>query len=134
MEIPTFPASAAGPDLREVVLGCEGRFGIISEVKVRVSELPADERFYGVFLPDWPQALRAIRQLTQARVPLSMLRLSNAVETETQLALAGHPQQIAWLEKYLALRGAGEGKCLLTFGVTGNRRQMRCPCVRPGST
>ena len=106
LEIPTFPASAAGPDLREVVLGWEGRFGIISQVKVRVSALPADERFYGVFLPDWAQALQAIRQLAQARVPLSMLRLSNAVETETQLALAGHPQQIAWLEKYLALRGA----------------------------
>lgn len=123
LQIPTFPASAAGPDLREVVLGCEGRFGIISTVKVRVSALAADERFYGVFLPDWPQALQAIRQLTQARVPLSMLRLSNAVETETQLALAGHPRQIAWLEKYLKLRGAGAGKCLLTFGVTGNRQQ-----------
>ncbi|MBN6774511.1 FAD-binding oxidoreductase [Pseudomonas granadensis] len=123
LQISTFPASAAGPDLREIVLGCEGRFGIISEVKVRVSALPADERFYGVFLPDWAQALCAIRQLAQARVPLSMLRLSNAVETETQLALAGHPQQIAWLEKYLSLRGAGVGKCLLTFGVTGNRQQ-----------
>ncbi|WP_449123634.1 FAD-binding oxidoreductase [Pseudomonas sp. MPG01] len=123
MHISTFPASAAGPDLREVVLGCEGRFGIISEVQVRVSALPADERFYGVFLPSWTKALQAIRQLAQARVPLSMLRLSNAVETETQLALAGHPQQIAWLEKYLKLRGAGAGKCLLTFGVTGNRRQ-----------
>ncbi|ERO60404.1 FAD-binding oxidoreductase [Pseudomonas piscis] len=123
MPIATFPASAAGPDLREVVLGSEGRFGIISEVKVRVSRLPDDERFYGVFLPDWTQALQAVRVLAQARVPLSMLRLSNAVETETQLALAGHPTQIAWLEKYLALRGAGQGKCLLTFGVTGNRRQ-----------
>lgn len=123
LEIASFPASAAGPDLREVVLGSEGRFGIISEVKVRVCALPADERFYGVFLPDWKRALQAIRELAQARVPLSMLRLSNAVETETQLALAGHPQQIAWLEKYLALRGAGAGKCLLTFGVTGNRQQ-----------
>ncbi|WP_236203782.1 FAD-binding oxidoreductase [Pseudomonas protegens] len=123
MPIATFPASAAGPDLREVVLGSEGRFGIISEVKVRVSRLPDDERFYGVFLPDWQQALQAVRALAQARVPLSMLRLSNALETETQLALAGHPTQIAWLEKYLALRGAGAGKCLLTFGVTGNRRQ-----------
>ncbi|MEF9900604.1 MAG: FAD-binding oxidoreductase [Pseudomonas sp.] len=123
LEIASFPASAAGPDLREVVMGSEGRFGIISEVKVRISALPADERFYGVFLPNWEQALQAIRQLAQARVPLSMLRLSNAVETETQLALAGHPQQIAWLEKYLAFRGAGSGKCLLTFGVTGNRRQ-----------
>jgi alkyldihydroxyacetonephosphate synthase len=52
-----------------------------------------------------------------------MLRLSNAIESKTQLALAGHPQQIAWLEKYLALRGAREGKCMLTFGVTGSRAQ-----------
>lgn len=123
LAIPTFPASAAGPDLREMVLGSEGRFGIISEVKVRISRLAAQEDFYAVFMPSWQQALVAIRTLTQARVPLSMLRLSNASETQTQLALAGHPRQIAWLEKYLALRGARAGKCLLTFGVTGNRAQ-----------
>ncbi|BAN47827.1 hypothetical protein PCA10_20950 [Metapseudomonas resinovorans NBRC 106553] len=107
MELPTFPASAAGPDLRELVLGSEGRFGVISEVRVRVSRLAEQESFYAVFLPSWEQALSGIRHLAQARVPLSMLRLSNAIETETQLALAGHPGQIALLEKYLALRGAG---------------------------
>ena len=106
LEIPTFPASAAGPDLRELVMGSEGRFGVISEVCVRISRLAEQERFYAVFLPNWQQALSAIRSLAQARVPLSMLRLSNAIETRTQLALAGHPQQIALLEKYLALRGA----------------------------
>ncbi|PKM34476.1 MAG: hypothetical protein CVV08_00780 [Gammaproteobacteria bacterium HGW-Gammaproteobacteria-12] len=123
LDIPTFPASAAGPDLRELVLGSEGRFGVISEVRVRISRLAEQERFYAVFLPSWQQALSAIRSLAQARVPLSMLRLSNAIETRTQLALAGHPQQIALLEKYLALRGARDGKCMLTFGVTGNRLQ-----------
>ncbi|HSC85478.1 MAG TPA: FAD-binding oxidoreductase [Pseudomonas sp.] len=123
LELPTFPASAAGPDLREMILGSEGRFGVISEVKVRVSKLAEQENFYAVFLPSWQQALAGIRSLVQARIPLSMLRLSNAIETETQLALAGHPEQIALLEKYLALRGAREGKCMLTFGVTGNRKQ-----------
>lgn len=123
LEIPTFPASAAGPDLRELVLGSEGRFGVISEVRVRISRLAEQERFYAVFLPSWQQALSAIRTLAQARVPLSMLRLSNAIETRTQLALAGHPQQIALLEKYLALRGARDEKCMLTFGVTGSRVQ-----------
>ncbi len=123
LQLPTFPASAAGPDLREIVLGSEGRFGVISSVQVRVTKLAAEEKFYAVFLPSWAKALEAIRTLGQARVPLSMLRLSNAIETETQLALAGHPEQIAWLEKYLALRGAKAGKCMLTFGVTGNRAQ-----------
>lgn len=123
LNLPTFPASAAGPDLREMLLGSEGRFGVISEVRVRVSKLAEAENFYAVFLPDWSRALQAIRSLVQARVPLSMLRLSNAIETETQLALAGHPGQIAWLERYLALRGARDGKCMMTFGVTGNRQQ-----------
>src|SRR5690606_5205430 len=97
LELPSFPASAAGPDLRELVLGSEGRFGVISQVKVRVTPVAEQERFYAVFLPDWTRALQAIRELVQARIPLSMLRLSNAVESETQLALAGHPRQIAWL-------------------------------------
>ena len=123
LQIPTFPASSAGPDLREVVMGSEGRFGVISEVKVRVTRLAEQEAFYAVFLPSWSQALLAIRTLAQARVPLSMLRLSNAIETETQLALAGHPERIALLERYLALRGVRDGKCMLTFGVTGNRTQ-----------
>ncbi|WP_374379594.1 FAD-binding oxidoreductase [Pseudomonas fluvialis] len=123
LELPSFPASAAGPDLRELVLGSEGRFGVISQVKVRVTPVAEQERFYAVFLPDWTRALQAIRELVQARIPLSMLRLSNAVESETQLALAGHPRQIAWLEKYLAWRGAAAGKCLMTFAVTGNPAQ-----------
>ncbi len=123
LKIPTFPASAAGPDLRELVLGSEGRFGVISEIKVRISRLAEQEFFYAVFLPDWKRALIAVRNLVQARIPMSMLRLSNAVETQTQLTLAGQARSIAWLEKYLSLRGAGQGKCMLTFGITGNRRQ-----------
>ena len=123
LNLPCFPASAAGPDLREMVLGSEGRFGIISEVKVRVTPLAASERFYVVFMPSWDSAMSATRQLVQARIPLSMLRLSSAEETETQLALVGHPGQIKWLERYLGWRGAGAGKCMLTFGITGNARQ-----------
>lgn len=49
LEIPTFPASAAGPDLRELVMGSEGRFGIVSEVKVRVTRLAEQERFMRCF-------------------------------------------------------------------------------------
>ncbi|TVP59296.1 MAG: FAD-binding oxidoreductase, partial [Halomonadaceae bacterium] len=61
----------------------------------------------------------------QQRVNLSMLRLSNAIETETQLALAGHPGQIRLLEGYLSWRRCGEGKCMMTLGVTGSPAQCR---------
>src|SRR5262249_12022892 len=40
MDFLPFPASAAGPDLREVVLGSEGRMGIIASAIVRISRKP----------------------------------------------------------------------------------------------
>jgi len=125
LELPTFPASSAGPDVREIVMGSEGRMGVISEVKVRVTPLSPQEDFYVYFFPSWEQAKAAARMMVQTKAQLSMLRLSNAIETETQLALAGHPTQIAWLEKFLAWRGVKEGKCMMTVGVTGMPAQCR---------
>jgi alkyldihydroxyacetonephosphate synthase len=118
--LPTFPASAAGPDLREWVLGSEGRLGVLTEATVRVTRAPAAERFVGVFFPDWASAAAAVRRIAQARLGLSMLRLANAAETFTTLTMAGHASAIAWLERYLSLRGVGGGKCLLLAGFTGD--------------
>ncbi|UZE97418.1 FAD-binding oxidoreductase [Alkalimarinus alittae] len=123
MDIPTFPASSGGPDVREMMLGSEGRMGIISEVKVRVSKLADQENFYVIFFPEWSKAKDAAKALVQSRIQLSMLRLSNAIETETQLALAGHEMQIALMEKALSFRGADSGKCMMTLGLTGSKAQ-----------
>jgi alkyldihydroxyacetonephosphate synthase len=122
--IPTFPATAAGPDLREQVLGSEGRIGVLTEATVRVSRLPEREAFVGVFFPDWASATSAVRAMAQARLGLSMLRLSNPVETFTTLTMAGHAKAIGALETYLKWRGAGAGKCLLMAGFTGGRAQV----------
>ncbi|KQQ96825.1 FAD-binding oxidoreductase [Massilia sp. Leaf139] len=125
LTIPTFPASSAGVDLREMVLGSEGRLGILTEATVRVSKLPEFEAFHAVFFPDWERAVQAVRSLAQARLPLSMLRLSNGVETQTMLALAGHKRLVGLLERWLGLRGCGEGKCMLLVGASGAKRQAR---------
>src|SRR5437868_55908 len=101
--LPTFPASAAGPDLREWVLGSEGRIGVLTEASVRVTRAPAAERFVGVFFPDWASAAAAVRRIAQARLGLSMLRLANPAETFTTLQMAGHASAIGWLERWLSL-------------------------------
>lgn len=125
LDIPTFPATSAGPDIREFFLGTEGRLGIITEVKARVTPLPEHEAFHVLFFPSWEIALEAVRAMIQSKLQLSMMRLSNAVETFTQLQLAGSGKVIALLEKYLSARGAGEGKVMFTFGVTGTKAQCR---------
>jgi alkyldihydroxyacetonephosphate synthase len=123
--LPPFPASAAGPDLREVVLGSEGRFGVLTEATLRIRKLPEYEEFRAVFFPGFEQGKEAVREMMQARLPLSMLRLSTAIETETTLALAGHESAIRMLKQWLRLRRVGEQRCLLVLGITGSKEAVR---------
>jgi alkyldihydroxyacetonephosphate synthase len=63
--------------------------------------------------------------MVQLRLPLVMLRLSTALETKTQLVLAGHQRVISMLEHYLALRGPGNNKCMLLIGVAGRKTAVK---------
>lgn len=125
LDMPTFPASSAGPDVREMILGSEGRLGIISEVKVRVSPIAEQENFYVMFFPSWETGVKAVRELAQQRVQLSMMRLSNANETFSMLKMADNREEVKLLEDFLAEEGAGDGKTMMTFGVTGAEVQCQ---------
>lgn len=119
-----FPASATGPDLRELLLGSEGRMGLITEATVRARPLPERERFEAIFFPDWDDALEATRRLARLRMALSMVRTSSPRETETTLLLSGHPRMVRALKTWLRLRGAGEGRCLSIVGITGSELEV----------
>jgi alkyldihydroxyacetonephosphate synthase len=125
LDLPTFPASAAGPDLRESVLGSEGRFGFVTQATVRVSPLPQMEAFHAVFFPDFEHGQEAVRQILQNNLPMAMLRLSTARETATTLALAGHETAIGALESLLSLRKLKDEKTMLLLGFVGNSDLMR---------
>ncbi len=121
LELWTLPASAAGPDLREMILGSEGRYGIITRATVRVQKLPEIEAFYGIFFHDWTSGAQAVREIVQAGIPVSMLRLSNAVETDTTLRLSGKDQLVGIAKRGLNLIKYGDERSLLVLGVTGDR-------------
>jgi len=64
-----------------------------------------------------------VREIAVSRLPLSMIRLSNPVETFTSLALAGHEKQTGLLVSYLNLRGAREKvACMCLIGFIGSDR------------
>lgn len=125
LDIPTIPASSAGPDLREVTMGTEGRMGIFTEVKVRVSRLAEEEKFFVYFMPNWDAAKDAVRELVQQRVPMSMMRVSNAKESKAHTHLGTKESQFKALDKFLRFRGMGDERCMLTFGVTGSKYQNK---------
>ena len=122
LDLPSFPASAAGPDLRQAVLGSEGRLGIVTRATVRIAPLPQREIWPAFAVPDLEHGLAAARELAQARLPLSMIRLQTAPEARTTLSMAGRPRTIALLTRYLRWRGAGPERCLLFLALTGRSR------------
>ena len=125
MDLPPHPASAAGPDLKQILLGSEGRLGVVTRATVRMRSLPETESFYGVFFHDWEDGSAAVREIAQAGVGVSMLRLSNALETTTTLALAGKDALVKWAGLGLWMFGFDAERSLLVFGVTGTRRAAK---------
>lgn len=118
-DMPALPASAAGPDLRQVALGSEGRLGIISQAAVRVHRKPPKEEFQAVFFPNWEAGAAAVREIVQAGVDVSMLRLSDPDETWTTLQLSGKDKLVRLARSGLKLVGIGDERCLLIYGLSG---------------
>ena len=133
LELPPNPASAAGPDLRQLVLGSEGRFGILTDITVRVVAKPPVQATPAWFLPDWPQAVEAARAIARAGLPLAMVRLSTPIETATLLALAGGGRATRFLRGYLGLRGIGPEPCLLLVAANGRERFVELAVREVGS-
>jgi alkyldihydroxyacetonephosphate synthase len=122
---PPFPASAAGPDLRHLILGSEGRLGVLVKAIVRISPLPERDAIWAVFFPCWERAVEAVRSLAGAWVRHSMVRLSNSMETMTSLVLAGREQMVSLLKRYLRLRHITDGQgCMCLIGFVGSRQQV----------
>src|SRR3954447_13187484 len=80
------PASAAGPDLRQVFLGSEGALGVITSVTVRVRSLPETKSYEGWRWASFDAGAAAIRTLAQAQLLPTVLRLSDENETALNLA------------------------------------------------
>ncbi len=97
--------------------------GVITRAQVRIRRRPETESFYGVFFADWAAGAEAVREMAQGGLPVSMMRLSDAQETETTLMLAGKPDLTRWADRGLRVVGYRGERSLLILGLTGDRRR-----------
>ncbi len=125
MDMEPFPASAAGPDLRHVVLGSEGRLGFLMDVVLRAERFPDLDVVDAYAVADWDHALEAARSLVQNRVGLSMLRLSTPAETRTLMGFSNKPSDRRLLNAYLGLRRRPTEYCLVLVGARGRRKPAK---------
>jgi alkyldihydroxyacetonephosphate synthase len=124
IELPALPASAAGPGLRQLLVGSEGTLGVISELALRVRRMPSERVYEGVFFEDFAAGEQALRALAREHALPDVARLSDEQETRVSLALAGSGGVKGRAGRaYLALRGYGGG-CLAILGFEGDPREL----------
>ena len=126
LDLPPFPASAAGPDLRELVLGSEGRLGVITEGTVRVSLDPGARR--------GPRRLSPRLPVSDGRGPRRRRDAPSALDAPP-LDARGDPRRrssspvtsgsSAPSRRTSRSAGAREEKCLLLVGISGSENLVR---------
>jgi alkyldihydroxyacetonephosphate synthase len=130
IELRAFPASAAGPDLRELLVGSEGTLGVIDELTLRVRKAPAERVYEGVFFQSFHDGVNAFRTLSQQHAAPDVARLSDESETRMSLALAGSGGATGRLGRaYLGARGYGSG-CLAILGFEGDFEEVKARRAR----
>lgn len=106
------PKSAAGPDLRQLMLGSEGAFGVITSLTVRVRPAPEERVYEGWRLPSFAAGADVVRALVQDGPVPTVLRLSDEAETALNLARPGEIGQ------------GPSGGCLAIVGFEGTAEDV----------
>jgi alkyldihydroxyacetonephosphate synthase len=118
-----FPNSSTGPDLKQVIAGSEGAFGVITDATMRVRPLPERRDYRGYLFRSWDSGVEAVRDIVQQGVPIATLRLSDSDETYffgTFSSLGktrSGARRVA--DRVLSQRGYGRGGAFLLVGIEG---------------
>jgi alkyldihydroxyacetonephosphate synthase len=124
------PGSAAGPRLRDLVVGSEGTLGVITEAALRVQRVREDRRYEGWFFKSFEEGWEALRALVQAGLAPAVARLSDEAETAMSMALSGgHGLKAKVGPALLRARGYAGG-CVLICGWEGAVVPEAGPCLR----
>jgi alkyldihydroxyacetonephosphate synthase len=125
------PAASNGPSVRQMVLGSEGRLGIITEATVHVRPIPEQRTIVGYLFPTFAEGLAAMRDLAAGEYSVSVTRVSDANETQFSFAMRVNPTLLDKLQstalKAYVRRRLGfdpEQMCLSFIGYEGSSRHV----------
>ncbi len=119
------PSQSTGPSVLQLMLGSEGRLGLITEATVQVHRLPAKRVVLGYFFPSFDAGVTAMREIAESEAAPIITRVSDARETRFSFATrkASHGLSglvSAGLQRYLSLRGWDlQAMCLSFIGYEG---------------
>jgi alkyldihydroxyacetonephosphate synthase len=121
IDLRPLPPSAAGPQLRQLVVGSEGTLGVLTRVDLRVRRA-RELRWQSFMAPSFAQGADALRAMEQSGCAPAVSRLSDRDETALSFALAGRSAQMRAFGAFLKACGVAEGS-LMVVGWEGPDRE-----------
>ena len=125
--IPAIPSASTGPSVREMVVGSEGRLGVITEITAQVHRTPAQREIQAYFFPNWEAGLRAMQAISESDASPIITRVSDSRETGFSMATSKerHGMDALLAEKVLPglMRSKGwklDEICLSFIGFEGS--------------
>jgi alkyldihydroxyacetonephosphate synthase len=86
VELRPLPSTSTGPSVREMIIGSEGRLGVITEVTVQVHRTPTVREVQAYFFPTWEAGLAAMHAISESDASPSITRVSDSRESGFSLA------------------------------------------------
>jgi alkyldihydroxyacetonephosphate synthase len=124
VEVKPFPASAAGPSLRELIVGSEGVLGVITEATLSVRPLPERRRYEGWSFHSFEEGCEAFRAMEQAGASPDVARLSDKQETALSMALASNGSAAERAGRAYLKARSHEGGCIAIVGFEGDEKEL----------
>lgn len=69
------PRVSCGPDWQQVILGSEGTLGVITEVVLKVRNVPVHKQYGSLVFPDFASGVRCLRRIAGQRLQPASIRL-----------------------------------------------------------
>jgi alkyldihydroxyacetonephosphate synthase len=126
LDVRATPSASTGPSVREMILGSEGRLGVITEATVQVHRVPAKRVIHAYFFPNWPAGTKAMQQIAAGDVHPAITRVSDGRETGFSLATSKESKGFSGLAQrglfaFLKRRGWDlDDMCLSFIGYEGS--------------
>ena len=132
LQVRPLPHTSTGPSVREMVLGSEGRLGVITEVTVQVHRIPEVRVILGYLFPSWESGLATMQEISTSDAHPSITRVSDGKETAFSFATRKKSSGISissliskGLMKVLQRRGWNlDEVCLAFIGYEGGKAHV----------
>ncbi|WP_147915335.1 FAD-binding oxidoreductase [Ruania zhangjianzhongii] len=131
VQLRPLPSTSTGPSVREMIIGSEGRLGVITQAWVHVHRLPENREVIAYLFPNWAAGLAAMREISTSDATPSITRVSDAPETGFSLATRKESNSLSskvgeGLFEVLRRRGWDlEKVCISYIGYEGGSAKVR---------